>query len=54
MAIAAVNAEATDVMLVAERHLLNAWDIHIGCVGREVNGINHSPETEESKHHAYQ
>jgi hypothetical protein len=54
MAVAAINAEATDVVLVAEWDLLDPWNIHIGCVGRKINGINHAPETEETKHHPCQ
>jgi len=54
MAISAVDAEAADVMLVTEWDLLDAWNIHIGCVGRQVNGINHAPETEETKDHPCQ
>src|SRR4051812_35920092 len=49
VAIAAIDAQAGDVMLMAERNRLDPRDILACRVRREVNRVNHAPKCEKSK-----
>ena len=51
VAITTVNAEASDVVLMAEGHRLHPRHILAGGIRRKINGINDAPETEKSNNH---
>ena len=40
VAVAAIQAQFADVMLVAERHRLRTRDVHLGHVGRLVDDVH--------------
>src|ERR1041385_4169228 len=48
MTISAINPQARNVVLMAERHLLNPRHTLISRVWRSVNGINQSPRSKKT------
>jgi hypothetical protein len=47
MAIAAIDSQPGNVMLVTERNRLATGNVNVCCVRREVDRIHESPKTEE-------